>query len=110
MIEALTGFVLAFIAMGIQERYLKPASVRALAEIEKRVLPLVFERLDPIMPDLLMDAKKNGSGAVLGMTILKEIVSAAEDAEIDLSGQVGPAYQRFLELYDPVVNARRFAE
>ena len=109
MLEFFIGAVLGFIALGIQERYLKPASVRALEEIERRVFPLVFERLDPVIPDLLMEAKKVGSGAVLQTTILKEIISAAEAEGIDLTGNLGPVSQRFGEVYNIYANARRLA-
>jgi hypothetical protein len=59
MIEAIglsfLGAFFWFLLTGLQERYFKPWAINFWGGVERRVLALVFDKLDPIFPDILND-------------------------------------------------------
>ena len=76
-----------FLLTGLQERYFKPWAIGFWGGVERRVLGLVFDKLDPIFPDILASvvAKENPRDA-LRNTLIDAILEAEQELGADLSG------------------------
>jgi hypothetical protein len=113
MIEAIglsfLGAFFWFLLTGLQERYFKPLAIGFWGGVERRVLGSVFDKLDPIFPDILKDlAGKDKPMDGLRTTVIDAILEAEQEIGADLSGeQINQLVQRFGELYNPLRNLEK---
>lgn len=109
MIDFLIGAVGAFFGVGLYERYFKGASVAFWSAVERRVLGLVFERLDPKMPGLMAALPTLLAPEYqLKERVYLAIIEAADEIGAELSeSQMDRILDKFGELYNPFVNARK---
>lgn len=96
-----------FLLTGLQERYFKPWAIGFWGGVERRVLGLVFERLDPKMPGLMAALPTLSAPEYqLKERVYLAIIEAAEEIGAELSeSQMDRILDKFGELYNPFVNA-----
>ncbi len=94
----LVDVIYAFVLLGVVEALIKPLAKRFVERKLIRALPLVFDALDPIMPELL----RQYTAAELEDIVRAYLTKFTGD---DWSGRNVDA---FFERYDPRLTAARF--
>ena len=102
--DFLIDTIFFFLGAGFTQVIVKPLAVRFFRATTSALLPKLFDRLDPILPEsiLRMDSKQ------LEKRIYDTIQGVANEEQVVLSeSQKKALFEEFLALYNPITAASK---
>ena len=102
--EFLIDAIFFFLGMGFTQAIVKPLAVGFFRSTTSVLLPKLFDRLDPILPEsiLKMDSKQ------LEKRIYDAIQGVSNEEKVTLSeAQKKALFEEFLALYNPITAASK---